>query len=172
MPRFLTSKQYDEHYKLYRGYVDKVDTLLKNPQSTREWSRDFNYAYSGARLHQLYFEHINATPKENTEMLTVIKQSFGSVDSWAKSLSDLAKTCRPAGWALTCYNKYNNSLCNIAFDSHDHLIPDMEPLIILDMFEHAYIIQFGIDKDTYIRKFIETMNWDIVWNRLQTVLVN
>lgn len=167
MIKIISQKQYDEHYKLYRGYVDKVQNLLKKPESTREWSRDFNYAYAGARLHQLYFEHINLPPVENKQMLKVIKESFGSVSKWAQSLLDLAMTCRPAGWALTCYNTFDNNLINIAFDSHDHLIPDMIPLITIDGYEHSYLIDFGIDKAAYFKKFIEAMNWDLVWSRFE-----
>lgn len=165
--KIVSQKQYDEHYKLYRGYVDTVQSLLKKPESTREWSRNFNYAYSGARLHQLYFEHINLPPVENKQMLKVIKASFGSVNKWAQSLLELAMTCRPAGWALTCYNTFDNNLINIAFDSHDHLIPDIIPIIVMDAYEHSYLIDFGIDKASYFKKFIEAMNWDLVWRRFE-----
>lgn len=171
MARIVSQKQYDEHYILYRGYRDKLQSLLAKPVSTREWSRDFNYAYAGARLHQLYFEHLNLPSVDNSAMLRVIKGSFGSVNKWAKSLSDLAMTCRPAGWALTCYNSFDGNLINIAFDSHDHLIPDMIPLVVMDAYEHSYLIDYGVDKATYFQKFIETMNWDLVWSRFQGATV-
>jgi Fe-Mn family superoxide dismutase len=167
MSRIISQEAYDEHYKLYRGYMDKVEKLLRNQESTREGSRDYNYAYAGARLHQLYFEHLNLPPMENRQMLQAIKQSFGSVKQWSQSLLELAMTCRPAGWALTCYNSFDNNLINIAMDSHDHLIPDMIPIIVVDAYEHSYMIDYGVDKATYFKKFIETINWDLVWSRFE-----
>jgi Fe-Mn family superoxide dismutase len=167
--RIVSQEAYNEHHELYRGYMSKVQQLLETPKSTREWSRDYNYSYSGARLHQLYFEHLNIAAVENKKMLQAIKQSFGSVSQWGQNLHELAMTCRPAGWALTCYNSFNNNLINIAFDSHDHLIPDMTPLVVLDAYEHAYWLDYGTDKAAYFQKFIETMNWDLVWSRFEEV---
>lgn len=164
----LSNRQYDDHFELYKNYVNKVIQLLKAPASTREWSRDFNYAYAGARLHEMYFEHIDGSPTSNAKMLDVITEVFGSFNKWAKSMMDLAKTCRPAGWVLTCYNSYNGSICNIAFDAHDQMIPDMIPLVVMDMYEHSYLLDFDLDKDKYVKDFIQHLDWNLVWTRLQS----
>lgn len=169
----VSKEQYDEHYKLYRGYITKLQTLQsqppKNPESIRGWSRDYNYTYAGARLHQLYFDHLNLPPIQNNNMLRVIKHYFKDVSKWSKNLHDLAMTCRPGGWALTCYNTFEDTIINIAFDSHDGLIPDMVPLVVLDAYEHSYLIDYGVDKSAYFTKFIDNLNWDLIWSRYQEV---
>lgn len=163
----VSIEQYEEHYSLYQGYVEKVNRLLLDKEDTRAWSRDYNYAYAGARLHQLYFEHLDSAPANNKTMERLICNAFGSIKNWQRSMVELAKTCRPGGWTMTCYNRFDKALVNIAFDSHDGLIPDMIPLVVLDAYEHSYMVDYGIDKVSYFEKFVEAINWNVVWDRLK-----
>lgn len=163
----VSTKQYEEHYELYQSYIEKVNKLLARTENTRAWSRDFNYAYAGARLHELYFEHLDSSPARNRSAEGLITASFGSLDNWRNSLVELAKTCRPAGWALTCWNTHQKVLMNIAFDSHDGLVPDMIPIVVLDAYEHSFMIDYGIDKESYFERFVDSMNWNLVWDRVK-----
>lgn len=171
----VSQKQYDEHRKLYVGYISKTAKLLEKPLPSREWKKDFNYNYAGARLHALYFEHLEATkdripylqmPKKFCEL---VAESFGSYQNWNRDFQETAKGCRPAGWAFMAINTYDGRLYNILTDSHDASVVDMVPLIVLDMYEHSYFIDYGTDKEAYIKKFINSLDWNVVYQRLISV---
>lgn len=166
----LEKRQYKEHYKLYQGYITKTQNLMADPKSTRSWLKDFSYNYSGAVLHQAYFNHIDdrssSMPNDFQNLLT---KEFGSVDLWEDKFIQAALACRPAGWAFLCYSVLDNHLHILIADTHDQFVVGMVPLITLDMYEHSYMIQYGTDKQRYIEDFINHLNWHKIYAHYKSV---
>jgi Fe-Mn family superoxide dismutase len=133
-----------------------------------EAKRRFGWEFNGMRLHELYFEHLSAKPGSmdpDGPLLKRLKARFGSVESWQK---DFAATgaMRGIGWAITCYDPAGDELHNIWVNEHDtgHLCGAL-PLVVLDVFEHAYALDYGLKKDGYIKAFFGRLDWRAVERR-------
>lgn len=162
----LSQRQHQEHYQLYQSYIEKTMAAVENPQSNRTWKKDFNYNYSGMKLHQWYFEHLAATPGSiSNDLLSEVHRNFGSLEKWKNDFVAQSLVTRPAGWSFLCYDRDTKRLFNIASDEHDQMIPGLIPLIVLDMYEHAFYIDFGNDKEKYVKTFLKDLSWDLVERR-------
>lgn len=163
----LTKLQYNEHYILYENYLKKMTQLLSDPKSTRDWKKEFNYNYAGIKFHELYFEHILSTPKQMPfEMRQLLKKNFGSIVNWKEDFIKSGESTKPTGWAFLCLNSDDNKLYNIISDSHDEFLIGMNPIIVMDMYEHSWFLQYGANKQQYILDFINWLDWDLVYERL------
>lgn len=175
----VNRKQYEEHIKLYKGYVEKIneiDEILKGDAKREEANaiysfyrgckRGETYALDGVILHELYFENMGG--RVNDIIPTARKQievCFGSYEFWKKDFIATAKASR--GWAVLCYDQRSYRYRNISLDSHDlGNIAYSAAVLVLDVYEHAYFMQYGTDKDKYIDAFMNNINWDIVEKRM------
>lgn len=178
----VNQKQFDAHYKLYEGYVNQNNKIvegLKNVSQQeladanttngeyRGLKKGETYALNGVILHELYFRNMGGTNKEPCDQLiTLIEKYFGTMEEWSKEFIATAKASR--GWVVLCYEQRTDSLRNCLLDLHDEGAVYMSiPLIVLDMYEHAYAIQYGIDKAKYIDAFMKNIHWDIVCQRVK-----
>jgi Fe-Mn family superoxide dismutase len=176
----INQKQFDVHMRLYEGYVtniNKIDEELMHGDAQREQSnstfsyyrelkRGETFSLNGVILHELYFENIGGTtsePDRNTRDL--IKNDFGSYQSWQDDFIATAKASR--GWAILSYDQRSNRLRNISLDAHDlGNIAYSAPILILDMYEHAYFLQYGDNKAQYITNFMNNINWKVISERV------
>jgi len=180
----VSQKQFDEHIKLYNGYVGKVnaitDELAANgdrAQANAVYSKyrglkdGETFALAGTILHELYFQNMSAKLSEPCEKtLMVLEDSFGSFDNWLADFKACATSAR--GWCILCYEQRTKTFRNIMQDTHDKgVVPGMYPLLVLDMYEHAYFLDYGTDKAAYIGKFVASVNWDAVSKRLKALKV-
>ena len=179
----VSRKQFDEHIQLYNGYVQKTNestNILKtNPEYPsanatgghyRGWKKTETYAINGVILHELYFQNLgNKSGIMGTKMTELANRYFGSVENWKADFIACATSAR--GWCVFLYEQRTNTCRNILLDWHDYgNIVTAYPIIVLDMYEHAYFIDYGKDKNTYIKNFISTIPWGIIEKRAGAIV--
>ena len=172
--RGFTKDQINEHKKLYEGYVGKRNQITEelmrinrtNVNATyspfRELKVEEVFAYNAAILHELYFENISGKANPiGKNMTNLFNKSFGSYDAWLKDFKDCAMVAR--GWVITGYSLDDNSVHNFVADSHTLGIPVLTiPLIVFDVYEHAYMIDFWTERKEYLERFLQNLNWAAV----------
>lgn len=170
------------HFKLYQGYVTNANTLLslldqyltegkERSPLYGETKRRLMWEYDGMRLHEDYFENLggkgSSLAKEDP-LYGLIEENFGSFERWK---SDFVATgaMRGIGWAVLTYDPLSNRLMNLWINEHDrgHLAGG-KPLLIMDVFEHAYLPDYGLDRAKYIEAFFSNIDWNVVSKRFST----
>ena len=159
------------HFALYKGYVDNTNKLLEtrdNPESRRRLGWEFN----GMRLHEYYFETLTKDPKplnENSELAKKIIADFGSIENWQKDFKATA-LMRGIGWAILYYDPVADKLINFWIEQHHSGHPaGLKLLLNLDLFEHAFLIDYGTKKADYVEIFLKAVDWEKVEQRLSRV---
>lgn len=175
----ISRNQLTQHYKLYEGYVKKINEIwsilerkedFKNPNSTYSTMRSLklgeSYALDGVKLHELYFENLGGnSTRPFGPILQLIIKDYGSYSNFENRFKDVGLSMR--GWAVLAIDPIDNRLHIYGQDSHDKgVIWNAFPLLVLDVYEHAYMIDFGIDRSKYIDVFMKNINFDIVNRRL------
>jgi len=178
--KVVNKEQFEAHIRLYEGYVtniNKVDDILQQGDAQREQSnttfsyyrelkRGETFALNGVILHELYFENIGGdTPEPDQRAKEMLELEFGSLQNWQEDFIATAKASR--GWAVLCYDQRSDRLRNISLDAHDFgNIAYSAPILILDMYEHAYFLQYTDKKADYITNFMNNINWTVVGGRM------
>ena len=171
----LSDQLLKNHFTLYQGYVtntNKVaDALLAMAKDGKtatpeyaELKRRFGWEFNGMRLHEYYFENIVKDGKaidKKTNLYKKIVSEFGSYENWEKDFKATG-AMRGIGWIILYYDALEGRLFNTWINEHDvgHLCGAM-PLIIMDVFEHAYMIDYGLKKADYIEAFFKAIDWTI-----------
>ncbi len=167
------------HFTLYEGYVKNTNTLLEllkkmldegwhTSPGFAEAKRRFGWEFNGMRLHELYFENMNKEGSaQNTErsLHELIVKQFGSYENWEKDFKATG-AMRGIGWAMLNYDKETGMLFNVWANEHDvgHLA-GTKILMIMDVFEHAFMLDYGLKRADYIETFFKAIDWDIVEKR-------
>ena len=170
----FTKELLEMHFTLYRGYVDNTNALLVKLQSmdnkTFEYGalkRRVGWEFDGMRLHELYFDNLGGggTPDEKSAFYRALSSQFGSFEEWKRDFIATG-TIRGIGWAVLYLDPEQNRLINTWINEHDvgHLAGGV-PLLIMDVFEHAYMPQFGLNKGKYIEAFFKNLDWSVVESR-------
>lgn len=174
------------HIALYQGYVKNATSLAKQIEemarkgegssySFGALKRRFAWEFDGMRLHELYFDQfIEGAGKISPQDLPIvqaIKKQFGSMEEWKRSFIATGMM-RGIGWAVLYYDPETKSLINCWINEHDvgHLAGGA-PLLVMDVFEHAYMLQYGLDRAAYIQAFFSHLNWDVVCARFCNCLL-
>ncbi len=169
----------NNHFKLYSGYVANTNKVLeevkKHEPGTPEHSeltRRFGWEFNGMRLHELYFENMSKDaqkPEGKTDLLKLIDEQFGSGDACHKDFIDKAKL-RGIGWMVMYYDPRGNRVFNtwVAEHAENHLTGCV-PLVVMDMWEHAFMVDYGLDKGSYIGAFVKALDWNVVEARFDAV---
>ena len=171
---------WETHFKLYQGYVAQVNLLnqlikTKAGVSTFEFQsikRQLGWEYNGMVLHQLYFENLggdgNISP--TSPIYKKIKTQWGSYENW---MAEFKKTCneRGVGWSVLYYDRSRDSLYNAWIADHaDGAFVGAIPLFVVDLWEHAYLCQFGTNRDQYVETIFEYAEWNVVNERWKNAL--
>lgn len=177
----INKEQFEAHMRLYEGYVTNInkidaelvqqDNALREQSNTtfsyyRELKRGETFALNGVILHELYFENIGGTtPKPDQAVFEKIEHDFTDYQDWQKDFIATAKASR--GWALLAYDQRSGRYRNISLDAHDlGNIAYSAPVLVLDMYEHAYFLQYADKKADYINNFMKNINWTVVAGRM------
>jgi Fe-Mn family superoxide dismutase len=164
----------EAHYKLYQGYVAKrneilgklatVDRGLANQvySEVRALKVDLSFAIGGIKNHELYFEHLGGAGGDPTGRVgELVKRDFGSAQVWRDDLRATGMAGR--GWAWTAYDWDEGRLFNYVGDAQNTFpIWNATPLVALDVYEHAYFLDFQTDRAGYIDAFLDNLDWDVV----------
>ncbi len=159
------------HFKLYQGYVKNTNDLLAKldtmDSSTFEYGamkRRLGWEFDGMRLHELYFDQLggNGQADRHSALFGAILAQWGNFDAWKK---DFVATglMRGIGWVVLYRDPMNGRLINAWINEHDtgHLVT-ASPILIMDVFEHAYMPQFGLDRAAYISAFFINLDWKVI----------
>jgi superoxide dismutase, Fe-Mn family len=161
------------HFALYKGYVqnvnkmvDEMTALMKEGKTSSlaymEIKRRFPFEFNGMKLHEVYFENMinkGARLEPHSPLAARMKEDFGSVDAWEKSFRAVG-SMRGVGWALLCYDAEGDSLYNVWIDEHHVNWPARTvPVLLMDVWEHAFMLDYGVKRDGYIEAFLKAANW-------------
>jgi Fe-Mn family superoxide dismutase len=178
MPGF-SDKLLDMHFALYQGYVKNTnllaDQLAKmaaagqaDTPAFAELQRRFGWEWNGMRLHELYFGNLGGKEplKKDGELMRKLSDSFGSYEAWEANFKAVG-AMRGIGWVILYEDPQSGRLFNVWINEHDvgHLAAGA-PLLVMDVFEHAYMPDYGLKRADYIQAFMKNVNWAVVESRL------
>ena len=117
-------------------------------------------------LHEYYFDNLGGDGKAGDDILAAIKQWFGSFDNWETEFKKTAASLSGgSGWVILAYNLYKDEIHNYWAWDHMHNIPAGQPLLVLDMYEHSYHMDYGAAAAKYIDVFLANTDWEEVNRR-------
>lgn len=169
------------HFTLYQGYVTNTNKLYEIIQQMikdgkagtpefAEIKRRFGWEFNGMRLHEYYFENMTKNKKDidkGGKLYKKIQDDFGSFDNWQKEFKSTG-AMRGIGWAIMYYDPFSKRMFNTWINEHDvgHLA-GCPIILIMDVFEHAFMIDYGLKRADYIEAFFNAIDWDIVQKRYE-----
>jgi len=170
----------NNHFTLYKGYVtntnkvmDTLAAMLKEGKTgTPEYAelkRRMGWEFNGMRLHEYYFENLGG--KKTLDMAGKLSkklaQDFGSYETWLQDFKGTG-AMRGIGWAILYQDNMSGKLINQWINEHDVGHPaGCVPILILDIFEHAFMIDYGLKRADYIEAFLKNINWAATESRLK-----
>jgi superoxide dismutase, Fe-Mn family len=151
----------------FRDELNALDLATAPGHRIRALKREELIAMGSVALHELYFGTLGGDGKLTAAVATALEDQFGAVDAWRQEFVAAALSMRGgSGWVLLNYSRRDRRLYNqIAFD-HTQAIVDALPVLALDMYEHAYHIDFGANASAYIDAFTRNIDWTVVGERL------
>lgn len=175
----ISEKQLAEHHDvLYAGYVKKYNQIIEalngvdyseanaSFSEVRELMVEKGFTLNGVKLHEAYFDNLTdaPTPIDGT-IKSLIEKSWGSYDDWAGQFAALGVASR--GWVVLAYDYTIGRLDNYLLDAHNQGgIADTELVLVMDVYEHAYFLDYGTARKDYITKFMAAIDWSVVNQRV------
>jgi Fe-Mn family superoxide dismutase len=168
----------NNHFKLYQGYVKNVNTLrekldalfAEGKDRTPEYAelkRRFGWEFNGMRLHEYYFENMGGkNPVDiNGALYKKISGDFGTWESWKQDFVSTG-VMRGIGWVILYQDTRNGKLFNAWINEHDagHL-SGAKSLLVMDVFEHAFVTDYQLERAKYIEAFFNVIDWEAVQSR-------
>jgi superoxide dismutase, Fe-Mn family len=164
----------DAHYKLYEGYVNKRNEILAKLDGIdlaaanqvyseiRALKVELSFAIGGIKNHEIYFESLGGSGGDpDGPIADLIKRDFGSAAEWRADLKASGMAGR--GWAWTAYDWDEGRLFNYVGDAQNtYPIWNATPLVALDVYEHAYFLDYQTDRGSYIDAFFDNLDWSTI----------
>ncbi|MBI5050507.1 MAG: superoxide dismutase [Nitrospirae bacterium] len=168
------------HFTLYQGYVTNtnkvIDTLSQMLREGKtgtaefaELKRRLGWEFNGMRLHEYYFENMVGKGEINREgrLIKKLTGDFGSYEAWEKDFRATG-TMRGIGWVVLYQDTASNKLINFWINEHDVSHPaGCNPILVMDVFEHAFMIDYGLKRADYIEAFFKNIDWKETEARLK-----
>ena len=172
----ISARTMEEHYELYKGYVNKTNEIQTKLETVDRASAnqifsdlralrvDLSFAIGGVKNHEIYFEHLGGDGGDPSGSIgDLIERDFGGVDEWRADLKATGMGGR--GWAWTAYDWDEGRLFNYIGDAQNsYPIWNATPLVALDVYEHAYFLDYRTDRAAYIDAFFQNLDWATVNN--------
>lgn len=167
------------HFTLYRGYVTNTNKLLdtlgtmlaEGKTATPEYAelkRRFGWEWNGMRLHELYFENLGGKHAldPGSRLAQALAAEFGSAEKWQADFR-AAGAMRGIGWVIL----YQDTAAGRLFDQwvNEHDVGNLagaRPLLVMDVFEHAFMLDYGLNRADYIAAFFKNVDWRATEARL------
>lgn len=172
----FSDKALDIHFALYEGYVSNTNKLLellgsveKDSPQYAELKRRLGWEWNGMRLHEFYFGGLggNGEIDQSGKLHKALEENFGSFEKWQEDFIATAKT-RGIGWTILYQDAASGKFINFWINEHDAGHPSGLNLILnLDVFEHAFFVDYGKDRAVYIDAFMKNVNWEEIEKRLK-----
>jgi superoxide dismutase, Fe-Mn family len=163
------------HDKLYTGYVTKKNEIEEKLQplshggdltsanqtysDLRALKTEETFAVNGVYLHEWYFEMLGGDGNPTGELADALKEKFGSLENFISYFKACGMAAR--GWVVLAWDMHDRDLKVYSCDTHNQGgVWGAMPIIVLDVFEHAYFIDYGSDRKTYLEDFFKNLNWE------------
>jgi len=170
----ISRESVEAHYKLYEGYVNKRNEILTKLDGVdlssanqvyselRALKVDLTFAVGGIKNHEIYFEHLGGDGGDpDGAFRGLVERDFDSVPAWREDLKATGMAGR--GWAWTAYDWDEGRLFNYLGDAQNTFpIWNATPLVALDVYEHAYFLDYRTDRSSYIDAFFDNLDWTTV----------
>lgn len=177
-PRLVVS----HHENNYAGAVKRL-AAIRLQLGQLDWSaapvflvnglkREELIAANSAWLHELYFDGLGGDGRLSDNGLAIaVERDFGAVDRWRMEFTALAKAMGGgSGWALLTWSAREGRLLNQWAADHTHLLAGATPILALDMYEHAYHMDFGAKAAAYVDAFMKNVKWEAVYQRFSAAV--
>lgn len=168
------------HFTLYSGYVTNTNKLMDalaamvkdgkiGTPEYAELKRRMGFEFDGMRLHEYYFENLGgkASLDKSGKLVKKLTADFGSYEDWEKDFKGTG-TMRGIGWTILYQDNITGKLINQWINEHEvgHLA-GCAPILVMDVFEHAFLTDYGLKRADYIAAFFKNVNWGAVESRLK-----
>ncbi len=168
------------HFTLYQGYVTNTNKLMDTLASMlkegkvgtpeyAELKRRMGWEFNGMRLHEYYFDNLGgkAAADKSGNLAKKLAENFGSYEDWGKDFRGTG-AMRGIGWVILYQDNVSGKLFNQWINEHDVGHPaGCVPILVMDVFEHAFMIDYGLKRADYIEAFFKNINWAVVESRLK-----
>lgn len=171
------------HEKHHNSYVMAANTILEKLNKARQENKDLDYKselkslsfnIGGHVLHSLFWE--NMTPKNKGggklegKIEKRIEKDFGSFERFKDEFSKVAASIEGSGWALLVHLEESDQLMCWPIEKHNILfVPGAHILLVLDVFEHAYYLDYKNERPKFISAFWDIINWEMVNKRFENM---
>ena len=178
----ISQRTQEEHYELYKGYIAKTNEIQKKldtvDRSTanqifsdlRSLRVDLSFAIGGVKNHEIFFGHLGGkggAPLAKTAEL--IARDFPSYDAWLADFKASGLAAR--GWVWLAYDHDLNSLTTVVGDAQNTFpLWNATPILAMDVYEHAYWLDYGRLRAKYIEAFFNNLDWGVVEQNLERAL--
>lgn len=184
--RDFSDRLLKNHLTLYRGYVKNTNHLAKlllnmvklgktGTMEYAEMKRRFGWEFNGMRLHELYFENLIKRPmplRKASPLYEKLWQDFAQYSTWERGFMGVGGM-RGIGWVVLTRDPITGRLFNIWLDEHDAgFLVGSAPLLVMDVFEHAYLQDYGLNRTAYVQAFMNAIDWPIVEKRFDAAKVS
>jgi len=175
----LSQRLIDSHYENnYGGAVRRLNAIDRrlaelDPATAPNFllnglKREQLIAANSAILHEIYFDGLGGSGEPGGELAAALERDFGSVTRWRAEFVAMGKALAGgSGWVLLCWSRALDRLVNQWAADHTHLLAGGDILLALDMYEHAYHLDFGANAGGYVDAFMRNLRWDYVADRLR-----
>lgn len=169
---------HDKHHQSYVDGLNKAETEMQKARKTgdfnliRHWEREAAFNGAGHYLHTIFWNVMdpNGGGKPKYELTKAIDESFGSFEAFQKHFSEAAKQVEAVGWALLVWSPRSHRLEILQAEKHQNLSQwDVVPLLVLDVWEHAYYLQYKNKRADYVKNWWNIVNWKKVEKRFNEV---
>ncbi|CDI48199.1 superoxide dismutase [Clostridium tetani] len=166
---------HDIHHKTYVDGLNNAENKIEECRRTgdytliKHYERELAFHGSGHILHTLFWENMmpsGSQPKD--EILNEINKDFTDYETFKKEFSAAAVAVEGSGWAILCWNCMFNKLVILTAEKHQDLTQwGVKPLLILDVWEHAYYLKYQNKRAAFVDAWWNIVNWDVVNERFK-----
>jgi len=168
------------HFTLYQGYVTNTNKVLEalgamlaagktGTPEFAELKRRLGWEFNGMRLHELYFENLGGKGAldPGSALGRALAAEFGGIDKWEADFR-AAGAMRGIGWVVLYRDPAGGRLLNQWINEHDvGNLAGCDPILVMDVFEHAFMIDYGLKRADYIAAFFRNVDWQAVQGRFR-----
>jgi len=168
------------HFALYAGYVANTNAILEKLQEGTasvdggsavyaELRRRLGFEFNGMKLHELYFENLggNGSPPVAGGLHEALLANFDGFDKWKQDFITTG-AMRGVGWVVLYEDPSTGRLMNVWINEHEtNHLAGCRPLLVMDVFEHAYMTDYGLDRRAYMDAFFSNLDWTVVGQRFE-----
>jgi Fe-Mn family superoxide dismutase len=173
------------HQKHHQGYVNGANAIYEKFDKARKEGTDFDFKgtakelsfhLGGFKLHKLFWKNMaparsGGGGKPKGAMAQALDREFGSFDRFRKEFTAAASSVEGSGWAALAYCRGTARPIIMQIEKHNaNVFPDYPVLMVIDVWEHAYYLDYKNDRGKFIEAFWNIVNWDFVNQRFEKVL--